>query len=131
MLVFVYFRVPFDWRSPFGYIMYLMFYVPGIFCVIYAAVPPICFYAGSCLLFIAFVQDIEDDLNVLMVKNSDGTHDAKLKAQFFEIVQVYSEVKELGYLVFCLNNSNISNRIFLLSFRQNLASLMNLTSFKI
>lgn len=50
--------------------MYLMFYVPGIFCVIYAAVPPICFYAGSCLLFIAFVQDIEDDLNVLMVKNS-------------------------------------------------------------
>lgn len=63
-------RLPFNLRTPFGYILLLIFYMPGIFCVIYAAVPPICFYAASCLLFIAFVKDIENDLNVLMVKKS-------------------------------------------------------------
>lgn len=104
-VIFVHLRVPFHWRSAFGYIMYLMFYVPGIFCVIYAAVPPICFYAGSCFLFIAFVQDIENDLNALMVKKSHRKHNAKLKTQFFRIVQVYSEVKELSYQMFDSNDS--------------------------
>ena len=75
-----------------------MFYIVGVFCVIYAAVPSICFYTGSCLLIDSFVKDIKNDLNILRVKKSHShkTDGVEFKVHLFKIVQVYSEVKELS-----------------------------------
>lgn len=71
-------------------------YVTGNFCVLYEAVTPICIHVGSCLLFISFVKDIKNDLNVLKVEKSYKKNSTELKTGFFRIVQTYSKVKELS-----------------------------------
>lgn len=75
-----------------------MFDMMGHFCVTYAAVPEICSYVGSCWLFISFIKDIEKDLTILRVKKSSRKKGTALTARFSEIVQEYSEVKQLSVL---------------------------------
>lgn len=69
---------------------------PWSFCLIFAAVPTISFYIGSCWLFIAFAKDIKNDLDQLHIAGNSKRSHMKVMERFCNNVQAYSNAKELS-----------------------------------
>lgn len=54
------------------------------------------FLFGSFLLFITIIQDISNDLNHLTYNEKLGENDRNLRIHFYNIVQLYLDVKQLS-----------------------------------
>lgn len=91
-----FFRIPFKWMPPFGYLLVWLIEILSVFCVLFVLVPMMSTAIGSCWMIIAFIKDI---LNELTKLNSvcRATHKNlwELKKRLCNIVQLYSETKEL------------------------------------
>lgn len=88
-------RVPFNWRTPFGYLLYVVFFFVGGFCISISATTTISFATGSFLLFISFVEDATNDLVRLNVDKKSKSHGFEVKTRFHSAVHDYSDLKEL------------------------------------
>lgn len=95
-------RLPFNAKTPIGYIFFLIFNSSVAFCVLFSIMPAICFLTGSCWLFILFAKDITNDLKLLEINGKLKRNRAEGKRRFCRIVRVYSDVKELSVM----QNSN-------------------------
>lgn len=93
-------RLPFDWKTPLGYLATLSLEFIGAFYTAMFLVAIACFLVGSCWLLISFIEDITSDLSLLTENNetSDGTSDgtSDVIVRFYEIVQFYSDVEQLS-----------------------------------
>lgn len=92
-------RMPFDWRTPFGYFWYLAFYGFGMVCVVLTAMPTMCLLVGCCWLFSAFAKDITNDLyflNMSLRPNSQRNDRLEFRRDFCQLVQLHSDAKELS-----------------------------------
>lgn len=76
--------------------MYSIINLSSGFCVIFCAVPAICFLIGSCWLFISFAKDATNDLSLLINVEKPRRNYAELGKRFCDIVRAYSDVKELS-----------------------------------
>lgn len=74
----------------------IFFQTQWYFCLIFSAVSALGFYIGSCWLFISFVKDIKNDLDLLNVAGKSKRSRMKVTERFCDVVQVYSNVKELS-----------------------------------
>lgn len=99
-------RLPFKSYPPFGYLIVWPIEYLSVFCS-YASLPALmCFTVGSCWLVIAFMTDIMSDLTKLNRVCKNARHDAwELKVRFRNIIQSYSEVKELSLALFIAHKS--------------------------
>lgn len=96
-LVFVYLRLPFNTKTPLGYLAYVTFNFATTFCVIFSAVPAICFLIGCAWLFICFGKDVKNNLPSLNVGGKLKKRNCvEVKRHFCKIVQTYSDAKELS-----------------------------------
>lgn len=76
--------------------MYNIVQDAGVFCLIYSVMATICFFVGSCWLFISFAKDITNDLFILNVKRSLSPNQvAKFKGNFVRFMHIYTGLKKL------------------------------------
>lgn len=91
--------LPFDSKRPFGFIVAAFGQAAGVFCIVGAVTPVVGFMFGSCMLMIAFVEDIASELAEwashidTMTKNR-----MDMTKRFCDIIKLYSEVKQLRSL---------------------------------
>lgn len=66
----------------------------------------LCFYVGFCWLIISFVKDVTNDLDVLTHNGADrsGKHISEI---FYEIIDLYSNVKQLSEELIALSKEKI------------------------
>lgn len=92
-------RLPFNWRTPLGYLIALLLQGTLIFGMTYTDIPVFCFLFQSCQLLDAFAQDISKDVLLLDVqKNSEfaGIYQSQVTENFIELAQNFALIKELS-----------------------------------
>lgn len=90
--------LPFSSKTLSGYLMYTFVQDTGVFCFIFTAMSTICFFIGSCWLFISFAKDITNGLSSLNVKRSPNPNNSrKLKENFHRFVHIYTVLKQLSW----------------------------------
>lgn len=82
--------LPFDWKTPFGYLFAFVISSNACYAYIFSLCPMIYFLIGSCWLFVEAAEDITEDLSLLQ-KN-----DARLKRQLCDIIRFHAEAKQLS-----------------------------------
>lgn len=87
---------PLDLKTPFGYLIALLFETIAMFWVNLGSVPIGCFLVGSCWLIVAFVDDIINDLTILNNYGKSMRDYWKLKQQLYFIVQNIADAKQLS-----------------------------------
>lgn len=91
-----YVRLPFDWRTPLGYLFAELFEVVAYASVVLCVTTIFCIYGGCCWVFVTFIQDIADDLKLLSVGGASNRHQKKRQERFRETIRLHSDVKELS-----------------------------------
>lgn len=96
-------RLPFDWRTPLGYLIAFFFIyasaIVGFMCII----PTICLAISSCWLACSFIDDIATDLkemNALMKQSSSPSSSASNQMEINQLLRSamfdVSSIKELS-----------------------------------
>lgn len=91
-------RLPFNHQTPIGYIVALFAQTASLVVVLMCATVMIGFLIGSYWSFILFIDDIANEMSCLKLdKTLNGN-----------MVQLYTDVKQLGSKYFFLDSSNLS-----------------------
>lgn len=119
--------MPFEWRTPYGYLIALTIESIVITCIIFSSFPHICFFIGSCLSISSFMDDIQNDLTALMLtKRGLNRNDERvLKQSLCKIVQDVSDAKELSYEIFHLFSWEKIKQIKSIFFHFSLVNQLN------
>lgn len=91
-------RLPYNWKTPLGYLITLVFQAVAAISTFLSFIPTICLLCGSCFLIIAFVDDISNDLDIL--NNIDGGGMSRpchriVKERFCNTIQFHTDLKGL------------------------------------
>lgn len=89
-------RLPFNWRTPFGYLIAFFVQNTGAFAVILSSSTVLSFLIGSCWLLFTIIRDIYKDLKYLKCKKKLRRCDRNLKINFYHIVKLYLDTKQLS-----------------------------------
>lgn len=92
-------RVPFNWKTPLGYLLVLAFYGYGMLCVVTLALPTMCLLMGTCWLFVAFAKDLTNDLHFLNINLPSNSNSLQLRGHLCKLIQLYSDIKELSWII--------------------------------
>lgn len=94
-LRFLFVRLPFSWKTPIGYSIYLTLEYLSVFAVALSMLPTICFAVGSYLLVYLVNKVIANDFHILCGKISTGK-DKEVKKLFIDMIADMTEVEELS-----------------------------------
>lgn len=93
-----FFRTPFNWKTPFGYLILLSFVCSSVLSMAFCMLPIACFVIGSYLLMISIIKDItKNDFRIL----SDGISNENflgMSRQFCSLMQKFSQLKQLSWI---------------------------------
>lgn len=89
-------RFPFNWKTPLGYLVAWIIFILAEVCTLILFSLFLCFYVGFCWLIISFVKDIINELDVLTQATDGQQSDRKISETFNEIVDLYSNVRQLS-----------------------------------
>lgn len=94
-------RLPFDWDTPFGYLMAVGFEYILFFSFFSMLIPDLCLTFGTSWLFDAYIDEIIRKLNVLSNgSQADGedptVNHRDMRAIFCDVIQEISQVKEFS-----------------------------------
>lgn len=87
------FRVPFDWKTPFGFFLLLIIQAITCLSTTYPCKATLCYLIGSFWALLTIAKDITRDLDHL---NTKKRHFDK---HFYEVVQLFTNVKELSGMI--------------------------------
>lgn len=104
------FRLPFDWKTPFGYPVALLCQTLAVYASILCVIPCICNVIGSSWIFTASINDICNDLPLLIVGGRSLQNRENTKKRFCKFVQFYLDSKELSVKKSIQKILTISNR---------------------
>lgn len=90
------FRLPFDWKTPFGYLIALLAEFATVHSSSFLFSPVASFFIGSAWLLICFIQDITSDLADLNVITTSIQSLTEMKKRLCYIVGFYSDKKQLN-----------------------------------
>lgn len=93
LIMFVFVRVPFDWRSPSGYAIVIIFETVICLTVTYPCKASLCFLIGSFWALLTIIEDIANDLHGLNAKRRE------FNEQFYNLVHQFSTLKELSDVI--------------------------------
>lgn len=90
-------RLPFDWKTPLGYLIAVTFLCVTAYCVFFSAVPILGIAIGSSILANTAIDVATSDVNQLkeMTDQSHLSHIDMLK-RFCSIIEDISDIKELS-----------------------------------
>lgn len=102
--------LPMTSNPPFGYLIVWLFETGSVFCTFYNLVPLICLTIGCCWFIIAFMKDIMIEMTKLNRAFKLARHNTwELKVRFCNIIELYSEVKQLSKNLKLRNIFSIKN----------------------
>lgn len=67
----------------------------------------ICYLVASCRSFVAFLEDIKNDVTFLNVGGTSDYSQVMLKQRLCNIIQLYSDVKQLSLIQLSIKYENI------------------------
>lgn len=90
-------RIPFDWKTPFGYLAVWIFMYASLLSATFCITPILCLSFGSAWLVQSFANAITSDLNEFndLIEKSNKHHCNSLNKHFCTIIQDFSELKKL------------------------------------
>lgn len=91
---FLNFSVPFNWKTPIGYVFMLIIYAIESVSLTISASASLCYMLGSYWVLMAIVEDAVEDLNSFNRINSANLNGRQFNKDFFNAIQLYSELKE-------------------------------------
>lgn len=103
-----YYRTPFDWRTPFGYLIAMCGLFPAIYYIFLGNTCNLCLAIGTCCFMIAFGKDIGAEMTELNHNAEKTTHRAELYKKICDISKFHVIAKQL---------SSLSNRMCLIKRR--------------
>lgn len=89
-------RLPFDWKTLYGYIFVLAYELIANIMALLIGVIVVAFYAGSCWFFVSVALDIMKDLFILDEKEILKRNDVELMELFCKIIKFYTDTKGLS-----------------------------------
>lgn len=91
-------RIPWNYRTQFGYLIALLLEVITAFSVAFTLSMIMCFLSGFCCFVISFVVDITHDLSHSNISDETPTNGDKtvLKERLCKVVQLHSDIKQLS-----------------------------------
>ena len=95
--------LPFDWKTPFGYLVIWLAEFIGVFVVYLIVTPFFCLIFASSSFFLMIIDDMTHDLAAFVdndVKTSDEYDCDDMAQHFRDIVQLYSDEKQLNFRFF-------------------------------
>lgn len=87
--------MPFDWKTPFGYLIALLCETSAFYSTVLVCVPLICILVGPCILFMSMAKDITDELRLLDGIGETNRCERRIKERFCHVVQMFADVKQL------------------------------------
>lgn len=96
LFLFYLFRLPFNWRTPFGYFIALLAQCFAAISTLFCGTSTVCFLIGSCWLIGSFLKDLRNDVLIHLnrvEKMRSQRNAAKLVEHFHDIIQDHSDVK--------------------------------------
>lgn len=102
------FRVPYSWKTPYGYFFMLVTAAIDCFCTTSACTATICLIIGSSWVLITVAKDITNKLvHLSTIIDSSNTNERQINKQFYKIVELFSNLKELSVKTHLNDTSNI------------------------
>lgn len=90
-------RVPFDWKTPFGYLIVSIGVAVSMFVILSVFVPLLCFTIGSTLTAIFLTDDIVNNLIIFNNFTKKSTeHLEETKQHLCNIIQDFSQTKQFS-----------------------------------
>lgn len=97
-------RFPFNWKTPFGYCAAVAFQCAGAVTVFCTHARFLILIIVTAWLFIVFADDITRDMVAFNVSaQTTNENHAKLTRDFCDLIQIYSDAKEYGHGMKCIN----------------------------
>lgn len=89
-------RLPFNWKTPVGYLVAIFTQSAGTYAAIISGVTSMAFLISSCWLFVCIAKDITTDLPLLDCSEKSTRHDPTMKRRFCSIIQMYADARQLS-----------------------------------
>lgn len=93
--IFIVFRLPFEWKNPSTFLIAYFIQFPTVYYLILTAGCSLNVLIVSCIILIAFVKDIKNDLEYLKENKLDET---KLLKKLIEFIDFHAKIKQLVYV---------------------------------
>lgn len=93
---FVAFRLPFEWRTPIGYLIAFSIQFASFYCILLSADCFMGFLIGSCETLLTLTEDVKTELSALDDANKSGENAANLKQQMCDFVDLHSNTRQLS-----------------------------------
>lgn len=111
-------RLPFNWKTPFGFLIAILDQAVAAYFTLLSTASSLCILVGMSWFFIAFIEDIANDLFVLNPIEIPNRSYQELMEDFSHNIRLYSDVKKLIAKINTIWWSNqINNYIMLFFFR--------------
>lgn len=89
-------RLPFNWKTPFGYLIATIIISLASLCMLSSAVPTVCIFCGLCWILMEIVKDMTNDLINLKARKRFDPNYKQLNRHFFNMVHDFSDAKQLS-----------------------------------
>lgn len=89
-------RMPFNWKTPFGYCITMLIQSTDVYYSGLCGLPIVCFLIGGCYLLKTIVNDITNDLFRLNTVQKSEKDRINTKILFCNIIQNFSDTKQLS-----------------------------------
>lgn len=93
--IFHFFRLPFEWRTPFGYLIACSIQFPCVYFHMMVAACSLNFLIGSCRILMSFAKDIKNDLYFLNKNSETNLNRVQLKVKLSEFIEFHAKIKQL------------------------------------
>lgn len=92
----LFFRFPFNWKTPLGYLIAFLIEYVAMCAEVCTFIPLLSFFIGTCWVVAAFAKDLTDQLTHLNYHGQTNQSHAELKGNFNKILQLYSDARQLS-----------------------------------
>lgn len=91
-------RFPFEWRTPYGYLIPFSIQFAAVYFIVLISEFNICFLLGSCETLQTLSVDIKNDLVALDDLNKTGTNPSEVRQKMCDFVDLLSDTRQLSKL---------------------------------
>lgn len=100
-IVVYHFRVPFDWRTPYGYLFMLAMHAMNCVCTTNPCQATLSFLLGSIWALLTIVEDVTNDLDDFAFIDSSNLKRPQFIRHFCKVVEQFSNLKQLSGRMCC------------------------------
>lgn len=135
MIEFNILRLPYNWKTPFGYAIAFFGTYAGMSASLFSCTPIMCFVIASCYLIATFLTDIKSDLSGLNASKTRKMNCQKLEKRLSNIIRQFCSIEQLSKSyrsrnkLLCWNTKFQNYHFYMISTFRFIISLNNIYEF--